>query len=535
MGRKIFSVVATIVMTTAFATSAAAQTLTGDQNSLNNTAKIFAQELFGPNSGSVRLDINRSGSQSQLVLTYPADATAVLGGEYADITYTFEGAVLAEPITSSNLAVSGGGSANFRFGPGRDGGGGTKGSDFVSYRITSNVTPPATAALASVVATFIVPDLEMISVAEEEEDSDRVVTVTITVSPPASSPFSPTTQGFPRFPAADATANSQPSGTAPVTIARIMPAYSLTTSPASTSQDPHEGLIDLNDRSMLAATSTPQTVTIKKLGGDDAADVSAIKVSTVTVTKSTSTVLGADATAYSALETDRLRVRVAGNFAESDRLILSRNDESGGGSFTYATADLALTISGDGTTAAGSMPLIGTGGVDAESSAVTLALYYAPGGDDIGRGTIKSTYALDFAASTARDTNLAAKDLTLELQGINFTNYAYGIPSPTAATGDETNLRIRCEGASACTAFLRCKDGQGAEIGRFAQVDIMAERVEHISSTELAERLGVGVAGWNSRLSCSIHSSSRLAVQLLIRSGGTLTNNTFIGGLDAAD
>ena len=527
MGTKFFSTATiTAVLTAAFVTPAGAQSLGGVTN--GPQARTYAQEQFGPNSGSVRLNMDATTpaltsptvaerTPATIRIIYAAGTTAIPQDSYADITFRFSGAVLAEPIARGDFilrANSNNAPQNnqFTFGPNPNGAGGTKGDAFVSYRVTA-VSGGGT--LAANHFNFLIPDLDMVSVAGEEDADDRVVTVTVSVDPPASSPFSSVTTGFAKFP---------PTGTNNVvTVATIEPAFTLTIDPSSTSMGENSGAINLNDPTMLASTSTAPLLQVSGFG-DEA--MSGLRISTVTLNDMTGHQLLVDGSAvFTAGTTDMLRVAATGNFAASDRLFLG--PMTAGTTATYnEDRDTLLTISSDGTSAEAAIPLAGTGNIPTGSS---RTLYYVPGGGEIRRGAIGSTYTLDFAAATAMDSTAPSKDLTLEYNGISFTNYAYAIPGPNAA--DAGNLRVRCEGASDCVVFFRCMDQAGMNVGGFERTNIEAGSVEHISSMELATMLGVD--DWSGRLSCTLHSSSRVAVQLLVRSGGVLTNNTFIGGLDA--
>ncbi len=509
--RTPLTTIAAVVLTVALAAPAAAQTV-----STTATAKQFAQELFGQNSGSIKLNVG-----SVVRIAYPSGTDVVANGQYAVFTFRFNGAKLAEPISSGDFALYNSGGTRldtlFVISEGEEGGGGQKGDDFVSYRVTSAPT------VSSIIATnrfdFIVPDLDTVTVANEQSADARKITVDVTVTPPPGSRFGLAANNFPKYPADGAAANSNR-----LDIAVINPAYSITTVPPSTSTEAHRGEITLDNPRSLTATSTSPLLDVTGFGDTTR---KGIRISTATITEESGSQYQADGTTLFAVGvTDMFTVVARGNFAPSDRLFFSSTAVSSGNISYRENSDLLLTISGDGTSARGSIPLSGTGAI---STADDHALYYVPAGEQaIRRGSIGSEYTLDFAAATARDTDVAAKDLTLEYSGINYTNYAYAIPSTNAA--DAANLRVRCEGASACTAFFRCTDQQGMEIGSFPRMNIEAGSIAHVTSMELAEMLGV--EDWSGRLSCSIHSSSRLAVQLLVRSGGTLTNNTFIGGLE---
>ena len=522
MGTRILTTVAAAMLTATFAAQAAAQNI-GNSGNVDNAARTFAQEIFGPNSEGVKISIR---GHSDVRITYPTGTNvSIASGNYAIFTFRIKGARLAEPVragdftfrlgTAPNAAASG-----FTFTAGENEGGGLKGDDFVSYRVTSSAAPGASTVLSTSTVTnffrFNVPDLDTVSVANEEESDDRVVTITATVTPPAGSRFGAIANAFPKFPA-DSTVDNE------VTVAMIEPAYSVAVTPASTSMDDHLGNINLDDPTLLTATSSSPLIDVSGIGD---AVRKAVKISTVTVSAAAGNQSPATGTGdFSLGTTDRLRAAVTGNFAASDTLFLSTTTS---GAVTYdEDSDFTLAISSDGTSAEGSRPFSGTGAI---SVGTAYAVYFVPGGGQIRRGSIGSTYTIDIAAATGRDNSGSGKDLTLEYSGINFTNYAYAVPGPNSI--DEGNLRIRCEGASACVVFFRCTDQQGMTIGDFERQNISAGAIEHISARELATMLGVDT--WNGRLSCSLHSSSRVAVQLLVRSGGTLTNNTFIGGLDPA-
>lgn len=527
MATKILSTITAITLTAALAASAGAQTeRVIDPSTVSaNVGPVWsahvAQEIFGPNSESVKVAI-----PGVFIARY-ADAEAVEGGtvtvapgQSAVFTYKLSGAKLAEAIEAGDLSYQNASAAplsGFLFTQGRDGGGGQKGDDFVSYTVTAGENAVE---VSGNQFAFNVPDVEMVSVAGEEEPEDRQITLTLTIDPPTQNRFSTGGQNFPRYPISSTSTQNT------VVIARISPAYTLAVSPSATSEDVNRAEINLEDPSMLTATSSNPLL---QVGGFGDSDMSGIKLSSVTANRTTvltgTPVNVADATTqFTAGTTDMLRIAVTGNFSASDRLFLSTTTT---GNPTYNQRnDLLLTVSADGTTAEGAKPLAGTGAIPIGTEHV---LYYVPGGQ-IQRGSIAVSYTLDFAASTARDSTTAGKDLTLEYSGINFTNYAYAIPNPTVA--DVGNLRVRCEGASDCTVFFSCMDQAGMRVGGFERMSIGAGVTDHISSMELATMLGVD--SWTGRLACSLHSSSRVSVQLLVRSGGTLTNNTFIGGLDAS-
>ena len=519
MGTRILTTIVAAVLTVAFASQAAAQGI-GDSGNVDSASRVFAQELFGPNSESVKLQIRLASgwAGSNVRLSYPASPNDQIDeGQYAIFTYRFSGARLAEPVRAGDFSFRNAShqvTAGFAFTAGENGGGGLKGDDFVSYRVTA--TASGNVPIQGHYFRFDVPNLDTVSVANEEESDDRVVTITATITPPAGSRFGAIENSFPKFPT-DSTVDNE------VTVARIEPAYSVTVTPASTSMDDHLGNINLEDPTLLTATSSSPLIDISGVGDTVRKGV---KISTVTVSAASGNQLTASGSGdFSLGTTDRLRAAVTGNFAASDILFLSTMTS---GAVTYdEDSDFTLAISSDGTSAEGSRPFGGTGAI---VSGTPYALYFVPGGGQIRRGAVGSTYTIDIAAATGRDNSGSGKDLTLEYSGINFTNYAYAIPGPDSI--DQGNLRIRCEGASDCVVFFRCTDPQGMTVGDFERQNISAGAVEHISARELATLLGVDT--WNGRVSCSLHSSSRVAVQVLVRSGGTLTNNTFIGGLDPA-
>lgn len=523
MGTRILTTIAAAVLTVTFASQAAAQGI-GDSGNVDSLARTFAQELFGPNSEGVKLAIRGHGTHIRI--GYPNSASvSVDAGNYAIVTFRIKGARLAEPVRpgdfSFRLGADNSVAGGFAFTAGENEGGGLKGDDFVSYRVTSTASAGSATVLSvsggvSNYLRFNVPDLDTVSVANEEEADARIVTITVTVTPPPGSRFGSAGNVFPKFPATSIVDNE-------ATVAMIEPAYSVSVTPASTSTEDHLGNINLDDTTLLTATSSSPLIDVSGIGDTVRKGV---KISTVTVSATSGNQLIASGTGdFSLGTTDRLRAAVTGNFAASDTLFLST---TASGAVTYnEDSDFTLAISSDGTSAEGSRPFGGTGAIVAGTP---YALYFVPGGGQIRRGAIGSTYTIDIAAATGRDNSGSGKDLTLEYSGINFTNYAYAIPGPDSI--DQGNLRIRCEGASACVVFFRCTDPQGMTVGDFERHNISAGAVEHLSARELATLLDVDT--WNGRLSCSLHSSSRVAVQVLVRSGGTLTNNTFIGGLDPA-
>lgn len=154
-------------------------------------------------------------------------------------------------------------------------------------------------------------------------------------------------------------------------------------------------------------------------------------------------------------------------------------------------------------------------------------VHYVPGGDDMSRTTFSTQFAVEFD-SAAGAPKILPVVANLGYAGVNLEARAYAIPKPDI--GDQGNVRVRCETSDmeGCHVYLECDDqdgmthfGDAGEIARGATL--------HMSSQGVADVLGVDT--WEGRLSCDVLSSDDASAQVLVRSGDSLVNNTYVDDL----
>ena len=227
-----------------------------------------------------------------------------------------------------------------------------------------------------------------------------------------------------------------------------------------------------------------------------------------------------------------LNVSVEGNFRAGDEVWLDFDQDGKPSS--------AESLNLSGSIMQGSFPLndvVGNpaaassttddGEFDADYGVRTSILRYSPNGTDPMRsGMLRVAFSVDFDRQDARDKPRQIGDFTMLYTGIESERKAHGIAAVDSS--EIANMRIKCESSTPCTVYLECDDADGETW--FAQLDesIAGRSTLRLSSTTLAQALGMEDASWSGRLSCTALSSQNISVQLLARSGNVLTNQTYI-------
>ena len=192
------------------------------------------------------------------------------------------------------------------------------------------------------------------------------------------------------------------------------------------------------------------------------------------------------------------------------------------------TGSFALNdISGNPAAAVGD-----TGDMDREEGLVTRSLFYAPNGEDgLRPATFRSRFMVDFDSDDVADKDWAPESSETNQFATTFTvvedtQHAYAIPELGAT--DQGNVRIKCEVATECTVYLECDDTAGNS--RFAQLGdaIDGRSTRTLNAQAIADELNFGDDGWEGSLSCTVYSTREITVQVLVRSAGTLVNQTYI-------
>ena len=175
-----------------------------------------------------------------------------------------------------------------------------------------------------------------------------------------------------------------------------------------------------------------------------------------------------------------------------------------------------------------------TDGVATGSFRITNGtVYFVPDGETpMSAGDLEATFTVEYDASSVKDPTAVKGGADLKYSGVEQMARAYAIPN--LASSDEGNVRIKCEetGDSKCTVFLDCNEQDGTP--RFGELDevIDAGATRHMTSEAIAG-LFEGLDDWTGRLSCDILSASDVSVQVLVRSEGSLINNTYVDGGEA--
>lgn len=494
-----------------YATPSSAQTV-----ALGSTSPTkFAREALAENPElTLRTDSNRN----KVRITYTFANTGgvrVDDMRTADITFALQdGATFAAAPTALVLTEGTGNAAASNKISQRFVSGSEVGSSSVTYRVSTvmDLIQPNT------IFEFTVPKLSnAASILRMPNANNMAPALRLKVTVAPSSADALEVNKFPQFPAENAAATvgvvTLATGHDAVILSAITPAS------GATSTAP---VISLSDRTELSTPSTSGAVgtvrTITNFPGN--ASRNGIVLGRVSLAFEQYVRPPDAATGASIVPTasDQLVVTVRGDFEDGDVLIFSPS--------TAYSAARALTISGGVATQMVPLNVLTT-------TATPRTFYYFPASGSIGQKSFSFMYSVRWQAATLEAREIPAGSTRVQYAGLQTMAYAYGIPNPRNA--DQGNLRIRCQTELPCAVFFDCTDHGGARLGdgTLKEVTIPGRNLMmYTSNGSLPDVLDV--SGWTGRLSCDIMSPSDVSVQLLVRSGsvGTLTNNTYISGLD---
>ncbi|WP_025770705.1 hypothetical protein [Thioalkalivibrio sp. HK1] len=184
--------------------------------------------------------------------------------------------------------------------------------------------------------------------------------------------------------------------------------------------------------------------------------------------------------------------------------------------------------------------VIDKNGVDGKKTLVKSLLYVPSGAIDSTGATplehgelYNMTASVDFSNASFEDKTSNPNTTAFELSSVQSKAIAYAIPPPSSA--DDAFIRIRCENSSGCDVSLRCSNQTGATWFGELSGRVNHNATEVLTAEEIAEILsGEGFDAsrhWggpsNGRLSCEVMTrGGSVSTQVLVRSGGILTNNT---------
>ena len=170
---------------------------------------------------------------------------------------------------------------------------------------------------------------------------------------------------------------------------------------------------------------------------------------------------------------------------------------------------------------------IGTKTVRLSNTNSGAKVYYSPGGTvAMKQGKINTSFAVEYDSPTATSPGDEKASAMLDYAGVTNQARAYAIPN--AGMDDIGNVRIKCDASSSakCTVFLQCNGQDG--------MDYFGELSSTIAggATTVLQAEGIGEAinadTWAGRLSCDVLSDADVSVQVLVRSDGSLINNTYV-------
>ena len=166
-----------------------------------------------------------------------------------------------------------------------------------------------------------------------------------------------------------------------------------------------------------------------------------------------------------------------------------------------------------------------------DNASPTTGVHYMPDGETVmTRTDFETTFGIVYDETSHISPKAQKGKAALGYDGVSRQARAYAIPN--AGMNDIGNVRIKCEAGSSgmCTVFLECTEQNGME--RFGELDdhIMGGATMVLQAEHIADVLGVD--SWSGRLSCDILSSADASAQVLIRSGDSLINNTYVDGAE---
>ena len=500
----------------------------------------IAKENFGPDSNSTEITL----PSVTVTLGLNDDATPIGTARKANLKFCLDGPAGNRPQFASDalgLVYTQGGSPSGEITSQilteASDGAGRAGDSCVTFALTT------TAEVDHATSTFSlqVPKIKNVAflgdadapgpdnLAGTSDDIAPRVTMSVTLVPDDLG-ANPATNGFTRFPAATAAVNANKR-----VITRSLDRFGMTVSPTSTSTD-RQVLISLDDRTMFASGAGISNSRVETVTGVGDGQRSAIVLSTVQVDKN-AFANGVDGNTLlapvSGASGDKLDISVESSgmsFTDADVVFLSAN------SAYSRTDDILLTTSGN--SASSSAPLADVTAAAAIADGDEMKLYYVPaaGRALLRDSTFTTTYGLNFAAATKKDSEMTTAAVTMELAGLSTRGYAYAFTPDNSPAGDRGSLRIRCEDTSDCVVFLECFNQAGDRVGDFVSIgdDIAPNAVAVVSSDDLEDLIG----SWRGqgRLSCEVVASGPVGVQLFTRSsGGVLVNNSYINrGADSS-
>ena len=244
-----------------------------------------------------------------------------------------------------------------------------------------------------------------------------------------------------------------------------------------------------------------------------------------------------------------------GLFGADDRVFVNFGAHSDTGFWAtgYAGASSVRSIdAGESLTIDGSMASFTVGGLSIDPGDVDeddpdgkfdrrIGVFYLPGGKmDLAHGTmLKTSAVVNYTRATSKDEGVVRDETELRLHGVDHELKAYAVPFDGNGRGDKVNLRVRCEDGDQfsandskledqCRAFLECWNDDGDRAFGEITPAVAENSVTRLNAMEIEDEvLGMEDAA-SSRHSCRVLATGLPSVQILVNSGGTLVNNTYV-------
>ena len=298
--------------------------------------------------------------------------------------------------------------------------------------------------------------------------------------------------------------------------------------------------INLDDRSMLVANSralsqapNPYNPNTFHVGENAAAQLASLTLAVASAASDGATILQLDGTPVDFALAGTLGVSVTGSndlFGEDDTVFVNWNDPARWNQPRAVDKNEALNATESGNRLANERLSI-----DPDDRATrTIGVYYIPGGkNDLMHGTtLQLAATVHYNRSYAIDESPVRSTTELRFHGVAGALQAYALPHSANSRMDRANLRIRCEegdgfsmGAE-CRAFLECWDEHGTPGFGELMGGIGENTVRRVDAEEIEETIDMMDA--SSRLSCRVLATGDPSVQTLVRTNGTLVNNSYV-------
>ena len=229
-----------------------------------------------------------------------------------------------------------------------------------------------------------------------------------------------------------------------------------------------------------------------------------------------------------------LEVMVGGSVRESDTVfvdingdgkaasrgeMLSYDDDTRSFTGEFELDDLLTNADGDAVTSFPNVP-----------PTAGKIIYMPDGKEEMRSGSLSPSAKVDYEPTTSRDFNVypsaAGGRLAYGIGPLKLgAKKAYALAP--MSSGDESNVRIRCESNADCSVWLSCDSAMGDNFFGMHGGKVPAWGTTTVTSTMIAETVGAEDADFRGRMSCEVIGLG-LSVQVLTRSNDTLVNNTYV-------